>query len=196
MRQHNEITANDEKTIRGVLEAHQASEDAAVAAAAEMEQWKAIRKTAEEMYDLLQAPDDDTPYTKGGRAVTILFQTVPGPERKIERSAHKIAQLRESLRESAMRAGGPERLATNIAMAQELAKEFSRTLVVDPDLKGGIPCIRDYRITVFDILEMLIAGHSSDEILNREKDLNETDIADCIQFGIRLGEMTRELSQE
>ena len=196
MSQHNAITAYDEKTIRGVLEAHQASEDAAVAAAAETEQWNVIKRTAEEMYDLLKATDEDTPYAKGGRAVTILFQAVPGPERKIERSARKIAQLRESLRESAIRAGGPERLATSIAMAQELAKEFSRTLVVDPDLKGGIPCIRDYRITVFDILEMLVAGQSSKDILDREKDLTETDIADCIQFGIRLGEMATESSQE
>ena len=66
MRQHNAITADDEKTIRSVLEAHQASEDAAVAAAAEMGQWKAIRKTAEEMSDLLQASDDDTPLKKAG----------------------------------------------------------------------------------------------------------------------------------
>ena len=196
MVQHNAITTENEKTLRGVLEAHQASEDAAVAAAAEIEQWKAIKKTAEEMSDLLQGPDENTPYTKGGKAVTFLFQAVPGPERKIERSAHKIAQLREDLRESAMRAGGPERLATSITMAQELAKEFSRTLVVDPDLKGGIPCIRDYRITAFDILEMLIAGQSNEEILDREKVLNETDIADCIQFGIRLGETMREPSQE
>lgn len=196
MRQHNAISANDEKTLRDVLEAHRASEDAAVAAAAEIEQWKGIRKTVEEMSDLLQTPDNDTPYTKGGRTVTALFQAVPRPERKIERSAHRIAQLRESLRESVTRAGGPERLATNIAMAQELAKEFSRTLVVDPDLKGGVPCIRDYRITVFDILEMLIAGQSSDEILDREKNLSETDIADCIQFGIRLGEITAGPSQE
>lgn len=196
MSQHNAITADEEQTIRGVLEAHQASEDAVVAAAAEMDQWKAIKKTAEEITELLQAPDDDSPYTKGGRAVKILFEAAPGPERKIERSAHKIAQLRESLRESATRAGGPERLATNITTTQELAKEFSRTLVVDPDLKGGVPCIRDYRITVFDILEMLLAGLSSQDILDREKNLNETDIADCIQFGIRLGEMTKEVSQE
>ena len=196
MDQHNAITVADEKTIRGVLEAHQASEDAAVAAAAEVEQWKAIRKAAEEMSDLLHSLDEDSPYARGGREVTILFEATPGPERKIERSAHKITQLRGSLRESAMRAGGPDRLATHINTARELAKEFSRTLVVDPDLKGGMPCIRDYRITVFDILQMLVGGQSSEEILDREKDLNETDIADCIQFGIRLGEMTRELSQE
>lgn len=38
-------------------------------------------------------------------------------------------------------------------------------IAIDPDVRGGKPCIRGTRITVYDILEYLAGGMSEAEIL-------------------------------
>lgn len=44
-------------------------------------------------------------------------------------------------------------------------KDFEQHIVIDPDVRGGKPCIRGTRITVYDILEYLAGGMSEAEIL-------------------------------
>ncbi|NBC15443.1 MAG: DUF433 domain-containing protein [Gammaproteobacteria bacterium] len=39
-------------------------------------------------------------------------------------------------------------------------------ITIDPTVCGGRPCIRGMRIRVSDVLEMLAAGASTDEILD------------------------------
>ena len=53
---------------------------------------------------------------------------------------------------------------------------------VDPGKRGGKPCIRGLRITVYDVLEYLASGMSEDEILADFPDLERDDIRASLAF--------------
>ena len=48
--------------------------------------------------------------------------------------------------------------------------------------RGGKPCIRGLRITVYEVLEYLASGMSQDEILKDFPDLEAEDIKACLTF--------------
>lgn len=48
--------------------------------------------------------------------------------------------------------------------------------------RGGQPCIRHLRITVYDVLGWLAAGMSFDEIIEDFPELEKADIAACLAF--------------
>jgi len=59
----------------------------------------------------------------------------------------------------------------------------NRTLItIEPGQRGGKPCIRGLRITVYDVLEYLASGMSEDEILSDFPDLTREDIRACLAF--------------
>jgi uncharacterized protein (DUF433 family) len=43
--------------------------------------------------------------------------------------------------------------------------DWTDLITIDPDIRGGKPCIRGTRMTVYDILEYMAGGMSEDEIL-------------------------------
>ncbi len=55
-------------------------------------------------------------------------------------------------------------------------------ITVDPALMGGRPCIRGMRITVSNVLEMLAAGESAEEILRAFPWLEPEDIPACLAY--------------
>ena len=55
-------------------------------------------------------------------------------------------------------------------------------ITIEPDKRGGKPCIRRMRITVYDVLGWLAAGMSHDEILDDFPELTEEDIRACLEF--------------
>jgi len=55
-------------------------------------------------------------------------------------------------------------------------------ITIEPDKRGGKPCIRGLRITVYDVLEYLAAGMSESEILSDFPDLTADDIRACLTF--------------
>jgi uncharacterized protein (DUF433 family) len=55
-------------------------------------------------------------------------------------------------------------------------------ITIDPEKRGGKPCIRDLRITVYDVLEYLASGMSEEEILKDFPDLMREDIRACLSF--------------
>ena len=55
-------------------------------------------------------------------------------------------------------------------------------ITIDPNKRGGKPCIRDLRITVYDVLSQLAAGESQAEILEDFSELEEQDIISCLAF--------------
>ena len=55
-------------------------------------------------------------------------------------------------------------------------------ITVEPGKRGGRPCIRGMRITVYDVLEYLASGMSHEEILNDFPYLTEEDIRACLSF--------------
>jgi uncharacterized protein (DUF433 family) len=49
-------------------------------------------------------------------------------------------------------------------------------ITLDPGKRGGRPCIRGLRISVYDVLSMLASGMSQQEILDDFPELELTDI--------------------
>lgn len=58
-------------------------------------------------------------------------------------------------------------------------------ITIDPNVCGGKPCIRGMRIRVSDILSMLAAGASQDEILEDYPYLEADDISAALDFAAR-----------
>jgi uncharacterized protein (DUF433 family) len=58
-------------------------------------------------------------------------------------------------------------------------------ITIEPDKMGGKPCIRGLRITVYDVLDYLASGMTSDEILADFPDLTENDLRACLEFQLR-----------
>ena len=55
-------------------------------------------------------------------------------------------------------------------------------ITINPEKRSGKPCIRDLRITVYDILNMLAAGMSYDEILRDYPKLFIEDILASLRY--------------
>ena len=55
-------------------------------------------------------------------------------------------------------------------------------ITIEPGKRGGKPCIRGLRITVYDVLEYLAAGMTEDQILADFPDLTLEDIRACLAF--------------
>ena len=60
-------------------------------------------------------------------------------------------------------------------------------ITVEPGKRGGKPCIRGLRITVWDVLGWLGAGMSEDQILDEHPDLEKADFADVYRFAADAG---------
>lgn len=59
---------------------------------------------------------------------------------------------------------------------------FQNVITIEPDKRGGKPCIRRMRITVYDVLGWLAAGMSQDEIIDDFPELTKEDIRACLIF--------------
>ena len=53
---------------------------------------------------------------------------------------------------------------------------------MEPSKRGGKPCIRGLRITVYDVLEYLASGMTHEDILRDFPYLTEQDIRACLAF--------------
>ncbi|MGD0676510.1 MAG: DUF433 domain-containing protein [Polyangiaceae bacterium] len=60
--------------------------------------------------------------------------------------------------------------------------DYRALVTIDPGRRGGKPCIRGLRITVYDVLEYLAAGMSEADILVDFPDLTSDDIRACLAF--------------
>lgn len=60
--------------------------------------------------------------------------------------------------------------------------DYKHIITIEPGKRGGKPCIRGMRITVYDVLSYLAAGMSHQEILDDFPDLTEEDILACLAF--------------
>lgn len=55
-------------------------------------------------------------------------------------------------------------------------------ITLQPGKRGGRPCVRNLRITVYDVLGWLAAGMSEAEILTDYPELEQADIRACLAF--------------
>ena len=60
--------------------------------------------------------------------------------------------------------------------------EYEKLITIEPGKRGGKPCVRGLRITVYDVLEYLASGMSEGEILSDFPDLTRDDIHACLAF--------------
>jgi len=58
--------------------------------------------------------------------------------------------------------------------------DYRNLITIEPGKRGGKPCIRGLRITVYDVLEYLASGMTEDEILQDFPDLTREDIRACL----------------
>ena len=60
--------------------------------------------------------------------------------------------------------------------------DYTSRITIEPGKRGGKPCVRGLRITVYDILEYLASGMTEDEILRDFPELERDDIRACLAF--------------
>jgi len=60
--------------------------------------------------------------------------------------------------------------------------DWRSRITIEPGKRGGKPCIRGLRMTVYDILEYLASGMSEEEILADFPDLERADIRAALAF--------------
>lgn len=60
--------------------------------------------------------------------------------------------------------------------------DYRGIITIEPGKRGGKPCIRNMRITVYDILNWLASGMTREEIISDFPELNNTDITAALKF--------------
>jgi uncharacterized protein (DUF433 family) len=60
--------------------------------------------------------------------------------------------------------------------------KYQDIITIEPGKRGGKPCIRGMRITVYDVLGYLAAGMTPEEILRDFPYLTKEDILACLSF--------------
>ena len=63
-------------------------------------------------------------------------------------------------------------------------------ITIEPGKRGGKPCIRGLRITVWDVLGWLGAGMTEEQILDEHPDLEKADFLAVYQFATDTGQRT------
>ena len=60
--------------------------------------------------------------------------------------------------------------------------DYRNRITIEPGKRGGKPCIRNLRITVYDVLELLAEGMTAAEIIDDFPELQTEDITACLSF--------------
>jgi uncharacterized protein (DUF433 family) len=60
--------------------------------------------------------------------------------------------------------------------------DYRNRITMEPGKRGGKPCIRGMRITVYDVLEYLASGMTVEEILADFDYLTREDILACLAY--------------
>jgi uncharacterized protein (DUF433 family) len=63
--------------------------------------------------------------------------------------------------------------------------ELMDRITVNPDQCGGRPCVRGMRIRVIDVLDLLAAGLSVEQVVEELPDLEPEDVVACLRFASR-----------
>ena len=63
-----------------------------------------------------------------------------------------------------------------------MSVSYQSIITIEPGKRGGKPCIRGMRITVYDVLSYLAAGMTPDEIVADLPYLTAEDIQACLSY--------------
>lgn len=64
---------------------------------------------------------------------------------------------------------------------------YRERITVEPGKRGGRPCIRGLRITVYDVLDQLSAGMTVEHLIENFPELELEDIRACLGFATDRG---------
>jgi uncharacterized protein (DUF433 family) len=70
----------------------------------------------------------------------------------------------------------------NYAREISMNDQWRSRITIEPGKRGGRPCVRGTRITVYDVLSYLAAGMTPDEIVDDFPYLTREDIQACLAF--------------
>lgn len=62
------------------------------------------------------------------------------------------------------------------------AMDYRKIITVEPGKRGGKPCIRGLRFTVYEVLEYLASGMTQEQILRDFPYLTAEDIQACLAY--------------
>ena len=60
--------------------------------------------------------------------------------------------------------------------------KYRGIITIEPGKRGGKPCVRGMRITVYDVLDYLASGMTHEELLEEFPYLTEEDILACLSY--------------
>jgi uncharacterized protein (DUF433 family) len=63
-----------------------------------------------------------------------------------------------------------------------MARHWSEIITTMPGKRSGKPCIRDLRMTVYDVLSYLASGMTEANILDEFPELTSEDVRACLAF--------------
>lgn len=63
--------------------------------------------------------------------------------------------------------------------------QVAERITVDPEQCGGRPCVRGMRIRVLDVLDLLAAGLTREQVVEELPDLEPEDVIACLKFASR-----------
>jgi len=73
-------------------------------------------------------------------------------------------------------------------MADWRESDLLARITIDPDQCGGRPCIRGMRLRLSDVLELLAAGETPEQILGEYPYLEPDDIQKSLVYAARRGQ--------
>lgn len=65
------------------------------------------------------------------------------------------------------------------------SSELLKRITIDPAVCGGRPCVRGMRIRVSDVLDLLAAGLSPQQVIEELPDLEPADVQACLAYASR-----------
>jgi uncharacterized protein (DUF433 family) len=60
--------------------------------------------------------------------------------------------------------------------------DYKDVITIEPGKRGGKPCIRNMRITVYDILNWMASGMSREQIIADFPELRDSDVSAALKF--------------
>ena len=72
-----------------------------------------------------------------------------------------------------------------------MGSDYHAILTIEPGKRGGKPCIRGMRITVYDVLSYLAAGMTMEEVLADFPYLTAEDVRACLSYAADRERQTR-----
>ena len=60
--------------------------------------------------------------------------------------------------------------------------DYQKIININPERRFGKPCVRNTRITVYDVLGWLASGMTNAQIINDYPELTKEDISACLSY--------------